>query len=310
MFLNVESDYVPTLRAALSMVPGKAPYFEPNGPGDQKYFVVSFCKTYFESTVARLKQKFIFIKRKCKKPGNFFVDKTIVEANQIFMEIANIEVMNEEASLGGSPLTPTPSRPTTPLHREFPENHKNLAILASKSPGIETFRITRSTLLKQSNSVMGRPGSQDMSIMFTGPRVLRAIYPPPPQTGGITITNEDEFCLNSGEFLNDVIIDFYLKYIMLELVNEKDRARSYVFSSFFYKQLTHTPVGRHKQSSDTKQLTPSQRRHKKVQKWTRNVDIFEKDFIFVPINEASHWYLAVICFPRQEDGCLFDTSQQ
>uniref|UniRef100_H2ZMA9 Ubiquitin-like protease family profile domain-containing protein n=1 Tax=Ciona savignyi TaxID=51511 RepID=H2ZMA9_CIOSA len=133
----------------------------------------------------------------------------------------------------------------------------------------------------------------------------RAIYPPPPQTGGITITNEDEFCLNSGEFLNDVIIDFYLKYIMLELVNEKDRARSYVFSSFFYKQLTHTPVGRHKQSSDTKQLTPSQRRHKKVQKWTRNVDIFEKDFIFVPINEASHWYLAVICFPQ----CLTQDAQ-
>lgn len=36
-------------------------------------------------------------------------------------------------------------------------------------------------------------------------------YPPPPQTGGIPITNEDLACLNEGEFLNDAIIDFYLK---------------------------------------------------------------------------------------------------
>jgi len=36
-------------------------------------------------------------------------------------------------------------------------------------------------------------------------------YPPPPATGGIAVTNEDFYCLNDGEFLNDVIIDFYLK---------------------------------------------------------------------------------------------------
>jgi len=41
------------------------------------------------------------------------------------------------------------------------------------------------------------------------------IYPPAPATGGITVTNEDLYCLNDGEFLNDVIIDFYLKLVAL-----------------------------------------------------------------------------------------------
>lgn len=41
------------------------------------------------------------------------------------------------------------------------------------------------------------------------PRLM--VYPPPPAKGGISVTNEDLHCLNDGEFLNDVIIDFYLK---------------------------------------------------------------------------------------------------
>lgn len=55
--------------------------------------------------------------------------------------------------------------------------------------------------------------------------------------------------------------------------------------------------------------SPAERRHSQVKKWTRNVDIFEKDFVFVPINEASHWYLAVICYPglKQEQ---FESSSQ
>ncbi|KAI5616789.1 sentrin-specific protease 6 isoform X3 [Silurus asotus] len=42
------------------------------------------------------------------------------------------------------------------------------------------------------------------------------IYPPPPAKGGFSITNEDLHCLNEGNYLNDVIIDFYLKYLEME----------------------------------------------------------------------------------------------
>ena len=35
--------------------------------------------------------------------------------------------------------------------------------------------------------------------------------------------------------------------------------------------------------------------YKAVQNWTRKVDLFSYDYVVVPINEAAHWYVAIIC---------------
>uniref|UniRef100_A0A8C2NAZ1 Ubiquitin-like protease family profile domain-containing protein n=1 Tax=Capra hircus TaxID=9925 RepID=A0A8C2NAZ1_CAPHI len=53
----------------------------------------------------------------------------------------------------------------------------------------------------------------------------------------------------------------------------------------------------------------AQRRHKRVRTWTRHINIFNKDYIFVPVNESSHWYLAVICFPWLEEVVYEDFPQ-
>ncbi|NXP49176.1 SENP7 protease, partial [Heliornis fulica] len=66
------------------------------------------------------------------------------------------------------------------------------------------------------------------------------VYPPPPAKGGLGVTSEDLECLEYGEFLNDVIIDFYLKYLLLEKVPKHLADRTHIFSSFFYKCLTRT----------------------------------------------------------------------
>ncbi|XP_040913572.1 sentrin-specific protease 7 isoform X3 [Toxotes jaculatrix] len=130
-------------------------------------------------------------------------------------------------------------------------------------------------------------------------------FPPPPLKGGITVTMEDLQCLDNGQFLNDVIIDFYLKYL-LQNVSASVAERSHIFSSFFYKQLTRRDNASEGTTSDSCQR---QRRHQRVKTWTRHVDIFKKDFLFVPVNQEAHWYLVVICFPGlDEPKCVAWTS--
>ncbi|KGL72268.1 Sentrin-specific protease 7, partial [Tinamus guttatus] len=132
------------------------------------------------------------------------------------------------------------------------------------------------------------------------------VYPPPPAKGGLGVTREDLECLEYGEFLNDVIIDFYLKYLLLEKAPKHLADRTHIFSSFFYKCLTRTE----KNSEGDPKVTAAQRRHKRVRTWTRHINIFNKDYIFVPVNEESHWYIAVICFPWLEEAVYEECPHQ
>ncbi|XP_030607880.1 sentrin-specific protease 7b isoform X1 [Archocentrus centrarchus] len=124
-------------------------------------------------------------------------------------------------------------------------------------------------------------------------------YPVAPCKGRITVTKEDLACLGASEFLNDVIIDFYLKYLLLEGVGGSVAERSHVFSSFFYKQLSRRRAAG---EDDAPSVPDRHTRHQRVKTWTRHVDIFTKDFLFVPVNQEAHWYLVVVCFPGLEEA--------
>jgi len=67
-------------------------------------------------------------------------------------------------------------------------------------------------------------------------------------------------------------------------LSEQDQARTHIFSSFFYRRLTTKQLTR-KSEAPAEKLTVAEERHNRVKSWTKNVDIFEKDFIFIPINE-------------------------
>ncbi|XP_017562080.1 sentrin-specific protease 7 isoform X1 [Pygocentrus nattereri] len=150
------------------------------------------------------------------------------------------------------------------------------------------------------------PGLEWTAYRHRGPARRLIQFPPPPCKGAITVTTEDLECLDSGEFLNDVIIDFYLKYLLVQKAPRSSAKRSHVFSSFFYKQLT-----RRDNANEDSTSTPAQlRRHQRVRTWTRHVDIFEKDFLFVPVNQEAHWYLVVVCFPGMDEPQLMEREGQ
>ncbi|XP_011631462.1 uncharacterized protein LOC105423416 isoform X2 [Pogonomyrmex barbatus] len=163
-----------------------------------------------------------------------------------------------------------------------PKEANDILIRASPRDCLQSLITRRST-----QNVTTNVGSNDDIQTIT-------VYPPPPAKGGIAINTEDYLCLAEDQFLNDVIIDFYLKYLTLEVLSESDQHRTHVFSSYFYKRLTSP----HAQAAEsTVPMTAAAKRHARVQKWTKNVNIFEKDFVIIPINEHAHWFLAIICFP-------------
>uniref|UniRef100_A0A1B0AK03 Ubiquitin-like protease family profile domain-containing protein n=1 Tax=Glossina pallidipes TaxID=7398 RepID=A0A1B0AK03_GLOPL len=126
----------------------------------------------------------------------------------------------------------------------------------------------------------------------------------PPGKGGISINTGDYLCLATDRYLNDIIIDFYLKWLHDNVIPKTEKDRTFIFSTFFYGRLTnfsgHTNPGK-----NVKQ-TAAQKCHARVQKWTKNVNLFEKDFIIIPINEQAHWFLAIICFPGLKGRVTFD----
>lgn len=149
-------------------------------------------------------------------------------------------------------------------------------------------------------------GSDNASRAESSDGVCNILIYPPTGKGGIPINTKDYVCLGIDQYLNDVIIDFYLKYVHNAILSESQKAKTHIFSTFFYNTLTNTKL---LGSSKDVKLSPAQKRHERVKNWTKNVNIFEKDFIIVPINQQSHWFLAIICFPSLKGPMTLDSNQ-
>jgi Ulp1 family protease len=104
-----------------------------------------------------------------------------------------------------------------------------------------------------------------------------------PRTGKkrTTVEQRDLVRLDEGEFLNDTLIEFYIRWLSDKFKVLEHQV--YFFSTHFYTALTRTQKG---------QRTIN---YAAVERWTAKDDIFIHDFVIVPVNEATHWYLAIIC---------------
>ncbi|XP_041118710.1 sentrin-specific protease 2-like [Polyodon spathula] len=92
----------------------------------------------------------------------------------------------------------------------------------------------------------------------------------------LRITRRDLSTLTHHSWLNDEVINFYLNLLMARSEREGCR-RVYAFSTFFIPKLRAGG-------------------YQAVRRWTKGMDLFEKDLILVPVHQGVHWCLAVIDF--------------
>ena len=112
-------------------------------------------------------------------------------------------------------------------------------------------------------------------------------YPPHAIRQSVTVTYGDLHRLNPNEFLNDTLIEFYLLYIRDRVVPQRLRGSFHFFNSFLFTRLSEYG------SDGVREV------YQHVKGWTKGVNLFEKDWIVMPINDADrhHWSLVIIAHP-------------
>ena len=190
-----------------------------------------------------------------------------------------------------------PSKPKVPMPampNGLPQKSSINEILAKLKPAhnehLNLRRSTRSSAVQEGESLLssldGVPEKEKYSVKHgLGDRWKKPLTYPKVGKKKTTVEWSDLERLDEGEFLNDNLISFYLRYLEQRLEEERPEVakRVYFFNTFFFATLTSAHKGRKRFN------------YEGVQKWTRSVDLFTYDYIVVPINEQAHWYLAIIC---------------
>ncbi|KAL8710089.1 MAG: hypothetical protein Q9225_007355 [Loekoesia sp. 1 TL-2023] len=185
----------------------------------------------------------------------------------------------------------------------FPKNHETVARDQSKIPYEDDLttldEMLKNSRLRSHNGGGSAPRNRDENLPYVfddkveryskihdmGRPWQKPLVYPKEGKKRTTVEWDDLERLDEGEFLNDNLIAFYLRYLECQ-AEKKDPTVSrkvHMFNTFFYERLTSTKPGHKGINYDA------------VRKWTRGVDLFTYDFVVVPVHESIHWYVAIIC---------------
>lgn len=187
------------------------------------------------------------------------------------------------------------------------------------------YRVTNENM--DESAMKPRPNNDERGTQRTRSRSMQQVYidekPPPkaeprvigtpwtkpltyPSMGARKQTIEwaDLKRLEDEELLNDNIVGLFLRYLQ-ENADPTHSRQIHTMSTFFYETLMR-PTDR---KTNRKQIN-----YAAVSKWTKSVDIFDRDFVIVPINESLHWYTLLICNLRaltleKQDLIEFDSDR-
>ncbi|XP_049841263.1 uncharacterized protein LOC126291683 isoform X20 [Schistocerca gregaria] len=96
---------------------------------------------------------------------------------------------------------------------------------------------------------------------------------------GLQITRGDLATLSGTNWLNDKIVNFYLK-LLTERGRQNREPEVYAYDTFFFPKLIKCG-------------------YESVKKWTRVVDVFKHDILIIPVHLGTHWCMAAVDFRKQ-----------
>ncbi|KAI4307493.1 hypothetical protein L6164_030672 [Bauhinia variegata] len=92
----------------------------------------------------------------------------------------------------------------------------------------------------------------------------------------VSLSKRDVDLFQPDTFVNGTIIDFYIKYLKNQ-IQEEEKHRFHFFNSFFFRKLADM-------DKNPSSASDGKAAFLRVRKWTRKINLFEKDYIFIPVN--------------------------
>lgn len=146
--------------------------------------------------------------------------------------------------------------------------------------------IRRNLQRTNEHSLSSPAGKEPDSNLSTRSNLIILSYPfdERPSGNNTTIFQSDLARLRPNVYLNDSLLSLYLIHLEEQYAAQYD---VHFFNTHFYSRLAN-------------------KGSQQALKWLRD-PILEKKYWIMPINEALHWYLAIVCFPCSSIG-LYDDS--
>jgi len=126
----------------------------------------------------------------------------------------------------------------------------------------------------------------------------------------ITVLKSDISRTTGSVYLNDVVIDFYVRYLLYEKWSDKFNEineQLYVFSSLFLKRILDL-------KRDSRRLGDLKKQENavfdEVKHWGRRTNLFSKKVIMLPVNDAQHWSLLVLVNADQIPAWVLEHSKK
>ncbi|KAI3672602.1 hypothetical protein L6452_38697 [Arctium lappa] len=144
-----------------------------------------------------------------------------------------------------------------------------------------------SSMLESEDTVYGYTQASFTKYFPNFDQPFEEIIYPKGDVDAVSVSKRDVDLLQPDTFVNDTIIDFYIKYLKNKIKPE-ERHRFHFFNSFFFRKLADL-------DKDPLDAFEGKEAFQRVRKWTRKVNLFQKDYVFIPVNYNYHWSLIVIC---------------